>query len=149
MEELKEYGKVEEELQYIEFTLADKKFCLLIDDVEEIVKPSKVESVPLAHPFIQGVTTLRGDVLPVINLKKVLDLPEEDKKENRFIVLSQTIGRIALSVDQVAQIFSAASPENLENEILYVSKKVKSGDESVYLLDVRQLLEDLKTESMS
>ena len=106
MEELKEYGKVEEELQYIEFTLADKKFCLLIDDVEEIVKPSKVESVPLAHPFIKGVTTLRGDVLPVINLKKVLDLPEEDKKENRFIVLSQTIGRIALSVDQVAQIFS-------------------------------------------
>lgn len=147
MEDLKAYGNVEKELQYIEFSLAEKKFCLVIDDVEEIIKPSKVESVPLAHSFIQGVTALRGEVFPVINLNNVLGLADNDNQERRFIVLRSTIGKVALSVDQVDQIFSTSNFEPSEEDAPFISKQVKIGEDTVYLLDVRQLLEELKKET--
>lgn len=147
MEDIKTYSKVEDEVQYIEFSLGDRKLCLAIDDVEEIVKPSKVESVPLAHPFIQGVTALRGDVLPVINLNKVLGLADDYNQERRFIVIRSSMGKVALSVNQVDQIFSASSIDTLEEVQPFVSTLVKRGEETVYLLDVRQLFEELEKES--
>ena len=135
------------ELQYIEFTLANQKFCLPIDDVEEILRKQAVLPVPKAHPFLLGVTSIRGEVYPVIDAAKLFGQEGKDSEEKRFILLSKTYGNMVLSVDQVQQIFTAGEKEDVEDKP-YVSTGIKSGEELYYLLDVQGLYEELKKASM-
>ena len=56
------------------FMLDDEEFALPASSLREVVNfPDKITPVPLAPPFLEGVFTLRGHVIPVINLQRIFD----------------------------------------------------------------------------
>ncbi len=56
------------------FMLDDEEFALPASSLREVVSfPDKMTPVPLAPPFLEGVFTLRGHVIPVINLQRIFD----------------------------------------------------------------------------
>ena len=63
--------------QYVVFDLSGEYYGVDIAAVESIIKLQLITSVPRAPAFIEGVTNLRGKVLPVVDLRRRFNLPAE------------------------------------------------------------------------
>ena len=73
------------ENQLVIFDLADEHYGVDIAAVEGIIKMQAITAVPHAPDFVEGVTNLRGEVLPVIDLRKRFSLhPSENVAETRL-----------------------------------------------------------------
>ena len=59
-----------DEIQVVTFRLGKEEFGIDIQEVQEINRLNKITSVPQTQSFIEGVMNLRGNVIPVIELKK-------------------------------------------------------------------------------
>ena len=56
-------------LQIVSFSLGKEEFAINIKNIQEIIKVQPITMVPLTKPFVAGVMSLRGNIIPVINLK--------------------------------------------------------------------------------
>ncbi|TXK90937.1 purine-binding chemotaxis protein CheW, partial [Parageobacillus sp. SY1] len=75
------------ELEIVEFLIATNRFAINVMKVREIVKPAPITKIPHSHPHIEGIIELRGEVLPVVDLAKVLHFPpSENPEHDKFIV---------------------------------------------------------------
>ena len=63
------------ELEIVEFEVANNKFGINVIKVKEIIQPIPVTFIPHAHPHVEGIIQLRGEVLPVVDMLKVLGIP--------------------------------------------------------------------------
>jgi purine-binding chemotaxis protein CheW len=81
--------------------VAGEDYALSVADVLEVAELGEVTQVPGAGGEIMGVRNLRGQVVPVVDLARVLDLP--DGASPKRIVIAEQGGRKAgLAVDEVA-----------------------------------------------
>jgi purine-binding chemotaxis protein CheW len=96
------------EHQLVIFTVAGENYGVEIGSVESIVKMQAITSIPHSLPFVEGITNLRGVVLPVINLRSRFGMPphEADKNTRIVIALNETykVGMIVDSVSEVLRI---------------------------------------------
>ena len=95
--------------QYLTFFVAGEEYAVNILKVKEIVEYDTVTTVPNTARWIRGVTNLRGNVVPVIDLSVKFGLPPSAVSKLSCIVITEvsydgeclTIGVIADSVNQV------------------------------------------------
>jgi purine-binding chemotaxis protein CheW len=93
------------EQQIVVFELANEHYGVDIASVESIVKLQSITSVPQAPAFVEGVTNLRGTVLPVIDLRKRFGLQNRDaSKDNRIVVVSLNKTKVGMIVDSVSEV---------------------------------------------
>jgi len=104
-------GHVEEQAKkirretWVTLTLANETFALPVSPVREILRISSITRVPHAPYPIRGVTNLRGRVIPVLDLRIRLELPEGDlTRTSRIIVVSSRGRLLGLLVDAVHQV---------------------------------------------
>ena len=77
------------ETQLVVFDLAGEYYGVDIGDVREIIRMQTVTKVPGAPSFVEGVINLRGEVLPVIDLRKRLNIRvSEQTNESRIVWLT-------------------------------------------------------------
>jgi len=60
----------EGETQLVVFKMEKEEFACGINDVREVLKMIRVTPLPRSLDFVEGVINLRGDVIPVIDLRK-------------------------------------------------------------------------------
>ena len=102
------------DFKMVTFSLAGKDYGVDIMNVKEIAKAGKFTYVPNAAPFLRGVYNLRGDIIPVVDLRIFFHLPaekrEEDALENTLIlrVGEQVLGVIVDNIDKVVGISSSS-----------------------------------------
>ena len=60
------------ELEIVEFNVANNRFGINVIKVREIINPAPIVTIPHAHPHIEGIMEIRGEILPVINMARVL-----------------------------------------------------------------------------
>jgi len=83
----------------------DEEYLLDLKRVREIVAPVGITPVPRAPPFIEGVASVRGGVVPVVDLRRRLGVePAADGRRVRFLLLQVGRHRIALVVDAVVEV---------------------------------------------
>jgi purine-binding chemotaxis protein CheW len=98
------------ENQYVVFELAGESYAVDIARVESIIKMQKVTHMPQAPWFVQGITNLRGSILPVVDLRKRLGLPEgEMTKESRIIVARLDGLKAGMIVDGVSEVLTISA----------------------------------------
>ncbi|MCK4739126.1 MAG: chemotaxis protein CheW [Deltaproteobacteria bacterium] len=136
----------EEEFQAISFTLDDEEYAIEVKHIKEIITIKELTDVPKAPPGILGVLSLRGAVIPVMNLKSRLGL-NQDESGNRIIIVNDKDELLGLLVDTVKHVirFTASHLEdapslNTINEDL-ISAIGRHGDSTFILIDIEQLLE--------
>ncbi|MGO8795078.1 MAG: chemotaxis protein CheW [Candidatus Sulfotelmatobacter sp.] len=103
--------------QYLTFFIAGEEYAVNILKVKEIIEYDTITAVPNTAPWIRGVTNLRGNVVPVIDLAVKFGLPPSNTSKFSCIVITEvsydgdklTMGVIADSVSQVLDF--------LENEV--------------------------------
>lgn len=103
---LREDSSGKGEIQLVVFSLHGEEFGVDIKQVKEVLKLTQITNLPHTAEYIQGVINLRGDVIPVINLRKrfgILD-DEEDKTSSRIIIVEIEGELIGLIVDSVSEV---------------------------------------------
>jgi purine-binding chemotaxis protein CheW len=99
--------------QYLTFFLNRQAYGVPIGTVREINRMSEITVVPETPVFVSGVMNLRGKVIPVINLRLRLGLPEIPyTKETCIIIIEGQSGQVGMIVDSVNAVI-----ELTENQI--------------------------------
>ena len=102
------------ENQLVVFDLAREHYGVDIAAVEGIIKMQAITVVPQAPAFVEGVTNLRGKVLPVVDLRRRFGLPAADAtKETRIVVVEMNGVTVGIVVDGVSEVLRV-EPEAIE-----------------------------------
>lgn len=141
------------ELEIVEFEVANNKFGINVIKVKEIIQPIPVTFIPHAHPHIEGIVQLRGEVLPVVNMLKVLGIPKEFGEQQKYIVAEFNKQKVVFHVDNVTQIHRFSwnqieKPSDMyqggTNQVIGVIKK---DDGMILLLDFEKIMVDINPDS--
>lgn len=93
-----------QERQLVVFSLANEEFGVEITKVREIIKPRNITRLPHVSEYIEGVTNLRGEVIPVICLRKRFGIQsQENTQDTRIIILEVHSNRVGFIVDAVTE----------------------------------------------
>ncbi len=137
-------------LQLVSFKIGSEEFGVDILNVQEINRMVKITQVPNSPDYVEGIINLRGRILPVIDLRKILGLPKkEHDNETRIIVVDldgKTVGFLVDSVNEVLRIpadITEAPPEivvGINSKYLMAVGKLE--DRIIMLLDLNKVLDE-------
>lgn len=135
------------DVQYVIFRLEDEYYGAEIQNIQEVILPETPTKVPNNPDFIEGVINYRGEVIPVLDLKKRFKLgTTEYTKGAKFIVVQMDGKYIAIVVDEVTEIFRTDTenigepPEMTRIGKEYITGVVQKDERLIILLDLSKLL---------
>ena len=90
-----------EATQYIKIAVGEEFYGVDISVIENIVRMQRITRVPNVAAYIKGVINLRGEIVPIMNLRLKIGLEEiEYTKDTRIIIIkTENYGKIGLIVD--------------------------------------------------
>ncbi|CUA79019.1 chemotaxis protein [Anoxybacillus suryakundensis] len=142
------------ELEIVEFLIGDNRFAINVIKVKEIIQPIAPTKVPHAHPYIEGIIELRGEVLPLIDLAKALGFgPSNNPAQDKYIVAQFNQQKVVFHVHNVTQIHRISWKQiekpsqmyqGLESQIIGV---VKLNGNMILLLDFEKIVVDINPQS--
>jgi len=135
--------------QMVVFRLASEQYGVRISQIQEITKLIKITRVPRAPGYVEGVFNLRGDLIPVIDLRRRFAMPSGDHTDRTRIMVAELkqnkAGIIVDEVLEVLQIPSGCLEEmpgivNESQETAYINGIVKTGERLIMGLDLNSIL---------
>ncbi|HZW82277.1 MAG TPA: chemotaxis protein CheW [Candidatus Deferrimicrobium sp.] len=135
--------------QLVTFRLGKEEFGVDIMRVQEIIKIPAITFVPRAPRFIDGVINLRGNVIPVINLKNRFGMETTEPNNDARIIVIQVNGRtMGVMVDQVTEVIRIPEnaiepppPVTIGIDVAYLRGVGKIEDRLIVLLELDTLLD--------
>lgn len=92
----------EREEQLVAFNLANEIYGVDIFLINEIIRMREITQIPRTSPDIEGVVNLRGKIVPILDLRKRLGLPEVERNANtRIIIVELSDCTVGMVVDGV------------------------------------------------
>jgi purine-binding chemotaxis protein CheW len=140
---------MEKEIQVVGFRIGNETYGVRIGAVREIVRVPEITSVPSAPETVEGVINLRGQIIPVMDLRKRFRQAEiRPDKKNRILVVELENKLIGLIVNAASEVLKIAPseiepPGNVfaEGESSYVTGVGKLKGRLIILLDINKLLQ--------
>lgn len=137
------------EQQYVIFELDGQSYGAGIHVVREVNLVAAVTRLPNTPAYVEGVIDLRGEIMPVIDLRKRLSLAAREADEDtRLMILALSSGPTALVVDAVDQVVTLADEAiTSPGEGMtvagheYVTGVARVDDKLVVILDLISLIE--------
>lgn len=91
-----------EALELLTFNLEDEEYAVDIGRIQEITKLTEITLIPRIQSYIRGIITLRGNVIPVFDMRARMGLaPFVNEPKSRFIICATENGTAAMWVDRV------------------------------------------------
>lgn len=98
-------SELSEIVQLCAFAVGEREYVLDVMRIRSIVRPVPITAVAHAPPFIEGMIELRGEVIPVVDLRKRLGAPAAQTGPKARMLICVVDGReIALHVDRVIEV---------------------------------------------
>lgn len=143
--------------QFVEFKIGQEEYGVDILQVKTIERMMPITRVPKAPKFVEGVINLRGEIVPVIDLRKRFDLPSGETTENtRIIIVSVneiTVGMIVDSATEVVQLaqddIEPAPPIASSIDSNYLDGVGKIDGKLLILLNVAKLLKPQEIDQLA
>jgi purine-binding chemotaxis protein CheW len=134
--------------QYVSFVLAGEEYGVPILGVQEIIRYETVTRVPQSSEFIEGVLNLRGQVIPVVNLRKKFNLEQRENDKSTRIIVVEVSGRVVgMVVDEVSEVLqinrdqiSPPPPMGHSIQSDFISGMGKLNEKLIILLDINSIL---------
>jgi len=142
----------------LSFFIKDELFAFDTDFVRNILELSKITRVPNTKEFFEGVINLHGNIIPVVDLRKIMGVDElRASKDTVVIVLSgndHADSMIGLIVDGVKEVFSLnedyalqdAIIDNSSNTLIKINYKgtLKLQSDFIHIIDQNDLMEEIE-----
>ena len=137
--------------QYIVVSIGNEQYGIDIGYVDNIVRMQKITRVPKAQPYFKGIINLRGEIVPVMSIRRKMGL-EDDVITNasRIIILKiEEKGSLGIIVDEVKEVVtlatdeidkSAASSKNVKDN--FINGIGKTGDSLVSLFEISAIVDE-------
>ncbi len=137
------------DFKMVTFSLAGKDYSIDIMHVKEIAKAGRFTYVPNTLPFVLGVYNLRGEIIPILDLRLFFNIeipPRDENKMENMLILSvedQIFGLVVDKIDKVigVQKSTIQPPHPLFGDIniKYIDGVVESNNRLYVLLDVTRI----------
>jgi len=146
--EMKNCNETPSKKEHLAFLLSGEEYAIDIMMIKEIAIPTELTWVPRTPECVQGIISLRGTIIPILNLKPRLQLREGySGSESRIIVVLIENEGIGLMVDAVTGVVTMAdseivpSPETLrKNGSVYFKGIGKFKDRFIIFMDIQSVL---------
>ncbi len=132
-----------QEIEILSFLLGGEEYAVMVESVREVLKRRDLTMVPNTPDFIPGVISLRGSMLPVIDLCIRLGItPGVRDEKSRIIVVSPDEEDVGLIVDRVSGVHRIKEdaikppPENIEHGGEFLRGIVREDDKLFIVLDL-------------
>ena len=145
-------NEIQQTTRYVTFRLGDELFAIGVFKAREVLDVTHVTRVPTAPDYMRGVVNVRGNSIPVIDLRKKFGLPTTpDTKNTRIIVLelnidgvSAIVGGLADSVHEVIELEPAEINESPSIGMKWRNDLIlgmgKRDDQFIIILDIERIL---------
>ncbi|KUP08761.1 chemotaxis protein CheV [Bacillus coahuilensis m2-6] len=142
------------ELELVEFEVGQNKYGINVIKVKEIIQPLPITTIPHSHSFVEGIIQLRGEVLPVVSMEKVLGYPSNlTKSTGKYIVTEFNRQKVVFHVDNVSQIHRISwqdieKPSTMvHDDHTRVIGVVKQAENMILILDFESIMVEINPES--
>src|SRR5262245_13496455 len=143
--------------QFVGFQVAGQEYAFRIEQIQEIVILERVTKTPQVPDYVEGVSNLRGSIIPIINLRKLFGLePRPVDSETRTIVVNIAERTMGCTVDTVSQVMRIPeediqpAPETVTGGgANYIAGFARHGGRLMILLDIDELLDPRKLDQVS
>lgn len=145
----------QEKVQYIVVKIGSEQYGLNISYVDNIVRMQKITRVPKAPHHYVGVINLRGEIVPVMSIRRKMGLEDDVySSKTRIIILKlEAQGLIGVIVDEVREVINLGEDE-IDRNVQNTSKKVdanfingigKDGDELISIFEISAIVDAVET----
>ena len=98
--------------QYIVVKIGSEQYGIDISFIDNIVRMQKITRVPKAQSYFKGVINLRGEIVPVMSIRKKMGLSDDVITDaSRIIILKEEKGSLGVVVDQVREVITLNTAE--------------------------------------
>jgi purine-binding chemotaxis protein CheW len=143
--------------QVITFNLGHERYGVDITKVREISELSELYYIPSAPQYVLGALNLRGDIIAIMDLKRLFGLRQDKKTEqSQIIILDHAVMNIGFTVESVCNIVSLAEKEiepplaTIERTRMdFIEGEARHKGELIGLLNVKNIIDalDMKNET--
>ena len=137
-----------ERIQVVSFHLGSEEYGVDISQVQEIIRMVEITHVPRAPRFMEGVINLRGQLIPIIDLRTRFSMPRtEHTKSTRIVVTEIGSKKVGIIVDAVSEVINIPieQVEDAPDMIAgvgteYIQGVGKVADRLIILLDLTMVI---------
>jgi purine-binding chemotaxis protein CheW len=134
--------------QLVVFSIGNEFYGVDVDAVESIIKMQEITRLPHAPEFVEGITNLRGAVVPILDLRKRFGLEaSEATRDTRIMIVNMNSTNVGMVVDSVTQVvrISAESidpPPQMAMTVnsAFIKGIAKLDEMLIILLDLKKVL---------
>jgi purine-binding chemotaxis protein CheW len=139
--------KEENITQLVGFIVGDEEYAIPILNIQEIIKPIDYTRVPSTPNYVLGVFNLRGNVIPLIDLRMKFNLPSQNQDKNtRYIVMKDGENVAGFVIDKLTEAIRLKesqieqAPETLHRDKGMINAIGKRANSIITILNVDKLL---------
>ena len=148
MSELAVYNANENESKYIIFKINKEVYAIDVKSVNNIIQMPKITQVPSSPKYYRGVINLRGEVVPVMSLRRRMDLEDDEFTDaSRIIILKlETGGLMGVIVDEVKEVLSLSEDDietptsTLKSKNSFINGVGTNGDELISIFEINSII---------
>ncbi|MBA2627832.1 MAG: purine-binding chemotaxis protein CheW [Gemmatimonadales bacterium] len=136
-----------DDIQVVAFRVGALELALEISQVERILRYQQPSALPRAPAFLEGVVRYEGMAVPVVDLRKRLELAALVGEDTRLMILELDGPRVGVIVDQVREVIrvdstTIAAPPPMVRGLAaaYIAGIITQGEHAILLLNAQRLL---------
>ncbi len=139
---------IAEETEILAFKIANEEYAVRMTELQEIIRYQRITAVPCSPKYLAGITSLRGKILPIIDLKIRLGLTggNGDVEKQKIIILSGRKEMLGALVNSILGVFRLPVSELLpppstltEEEKRFIESVAKIKDKFISVLNVNEI----------
>jgi len=137
------------EFEIVEFSIGQVNYGINVAKVREVITSAPVTTMPQAHPYVDGLFTLRGKAIPLVNLPRCLNVQSNAEPKNIIVteINNYNIGFLVENVSRIHRIsWKDMEPAPEVGDQSRVVGLVKMKDRIVLLLDFETIIAEINPE---
>ena len=137
------------EFEIVEFSIGSVNYGINVAKVREVITRTPVTEMPQAHPYVDGLFTLRGKAIPLVNLPRCLNMPSQGEPKNIIVteINNYDIGFLVDSVSRIHRIsWKNMEPAPEVGDQSRVVGIVKMQEKIILLLDFETIIAEINPE---
>lgn len=144
----------EEEMRVCLFSMGEDLYAIPVGLLTEIIISQKIFPVPTTPPHVLGVINLRGNIVPIVDIRAALSLPQQSVPGQIAIIRHETV-LLGIIVDNVSEVIAVPLSRILtmpadsggqagRGRGRFLKSIIQRGEKVAALLDIEQILREIK-----
>ena len=121
--------------QYIVVKIGSEQYGIDISYIDNIVRMQKITRVPKIQTYFKGVINLRGEIVPVMSVRKKMNLDDDViTNASRIIILKEVVTLCTDEIDKTSG--------SKDGKAMFINGVGKHGDELISLFEISSIVEE-------